>query len=56
MGAALGIPLTQPHPGLDIAFWVGMLLVQSLPYLAALVMALLSARPARVAQREQVRA
>jgi len=44
-GAALGISLTQPQPGLDVYFWVGVLLVQSLPYLAALLMALLSSLP-----------
>ncbi len=43
-GAALGIALTQPLPGLDVYFWVAVLLVQSLPYLAALLMALLSAQ------------
>ncbi len=55
-GAALGITLTQPHPGLDVAFWVGMLLVQSLPYLAALVMALLSSLPPEQKQEEEVTA
>ena len=44
-GAALGISLTQPLPGIDVFFWVTVLLVQSLPYLAALVMALLSSLP-----------
>lgn len=44
-GAALGIPLTQPQVGLDVLFWVGVLLVQSLPYLAAVGMALLSSLP-----------
>ena len=44
-GAAAGISLTQPQPGLDVYFWVGVLLVQSLPYLAALFMALLSSLP-----------
>ena len=44
-GAAVGISLTQPQPGLDVYFWVGVLLVQSLPYLAALIMALLSSLP-----------
>ncbi|MCL7462533.1 glycosyltransferase [Pseudomonas sp. NW5] len=43
-GAALGIALTQPVPSLDVYFWVAVLLVQSLPYLAALLMALLSAK------------
>ncbi|MFS2122330.1 glycosyltransferase [Pseudomonas sp. Pseusp97] len=44
-GAALGIVLVQGVPSRDMMFWVAMLLVQSLPYLAALVMALLSAAP-----------
>ncbi|QVM90289.1 glycosyltransferase [Pseudomonas entomophila] len=44
-GAALGIYLVQGLPSADMRFWVAMLLVQSLPYLAALVMALLSSLP-----------
>ncbi|MCY1369279.1 hypothetical protein D9M69_563090 [compost metagenome] len=44
-GAALGIVLVQPQRSPDLMFWVCMLLVQSLPYLAALVMALLSSAP-----------
>ncbi|MHC6227005.1 glycosyltransferase [Pseudomonas sp. X10] len=44
-GAAAGIYLVQGLPSADMRFWVAMLLVQSLPYLAALVMALLSSLP-----------
>ncbi|MCY1419581.1 hypothetical protein D9M71_351710 [compost metagenome] len=44
-GAALGIVLVQGVPSRDLIFWVTMLLVQSLPYLAALIMALLSSAP-----------
>lgn len=44
-GAAAGIALVQGFPSADVIFWVVVLLVQSLPYLAALVMALLSSRP-----------
>ncbi len=44
-GAALGIVLVQGVPSPDLMFWVVMLLVQSLPYLAALIMALLSSLP-----------
>ncbi|MFT8230569.1 glycosyltransferase [Pseudomonas guariconensis] len=44
-GAALGIYLVQGLPGADMRFWVAMLLVQSLLYLAALVMAMLSSLP-----------
>ena len=53
-GAAFGIALTQPQPSLDVYFWVGVLLVQSLPYLAALLMALLSARPQVEASSDEV--
>lgn len=44
-GAALGIYLVQGLPSSDMRFWVAMLLVQSLPYVAALVMAFLSSLP-----------
>ncbi|WP_416195091.1 glycosyltransferase family 2 protein [Pseudomonas sp. MH10] len=44
-GAALGICLVQGLPSADMRFWVTMLLVQSLPYLAALIMAFLSSLP-----------
>ena len=44
-GAALGIGLAQGLPSLDVIFWIGVLLIQSLPYLAALIMALLSSLP-----------
>ncbi|NQD93983.1 glycosyltransferase [Pseudomonas sp. CrR25] len=44
-GAAAGIALVQGMPSPDVMFWVAMLLVQSLPYLAALIMALLSSLP-----------
>ncbi|MES2817876.1 MAG: glycosyltransferase [Pseudomonadota bacterium] len=44
-GAAIGIGFVQGFPSADVKFWVVMLLVQSLPYLAALVMALLSSLP-----------
>lgn len=44
-GAAIGIYLTQKVPSTDVTFWVIVLLVQSLPYLAALIMALLSSLP-----------
>ncbi|WP_423358949.1 glycosyltransferase [Pseudomonas citronellolis] len=44
-GAAAGIVLVQGVPSPDLMFWVVMLLVQSLPYLAALIMALLSSLP-----------
>jgi hypothetical protein len=44
-GAAIGIAVVQGMPSPDVKFWVAMLLVQSLPYLAALIMALLSSLP-----------
>lgn len=44
-GAAIGISIVQGLPSADVKFWVATLLVQSLPYLAALIMALLSSRP-----------
>ncbi len=44
-GAAIGIGIVQGLPSADVKFWVAMLLVQSLPYLAALIMALLSSAP-----------
>ncbi|QXH68694.1 glycosyltransferase [Pseudomonas asgharzadehiana] len=44
-GAALGIYLVQGLPSNDMRFWVVMLLVQSLPYVAALIMAFLSSLP-----------
>lgn len=45
-GAAIGICFAQGLESADEKFWVAMLLVQSLPYLAALIMALLSSLPA----------
>ncbi|MGC5702278.1 glycosyltransferase [Pseudomonas sp. NFXW11] len=50
--AALGIFLVQGLPSNDMRFWVTMLLVQSLPYVAALVMAFLSSLPKPVAEPE----
>ncbi|GAB3388522.1 glycosyltransferase [Azotobacter armeniacus] len=44
-GAAAGIALVQGFPSNDVIFWVVVLLIQSLPYLAALIMALLSSLP-----------
>jgi exo-beta-1,3-glucanase (GH17 family)/cellulose synthase/poly-beta-1,6-N-acetylglucosamine synthase-like glycosyltransferase len=45
-GAAVGIGIVQGLPSADVQFWVAMLVVQSLPYLAAVVMAILSSMPA----------
>ncbi len=44
-GAAIGISFAQDIGNADVKFWVTTLLVQSLPYLAALLMALLSSLP-----------
>ena len=54
-GAAAGIYLVQGLPSSDMRFWVAMLLVQSLPYLAALVMALLSSLPKPAHQADPVK-
>lgn len=43
--AALGISVVQGFTGLDVTVWVATLLIQSLPYLAAVIMAMISARP-----------
>jgi hypothetical protein len=51
-GAALGIFLVNGLPSNDMRFWVTMLLVQSLPYLAALIMAFLSSLPKPAAEAE----
>jgi cellulose synthase/poly-beta-1,6-N-acetylglucosamine synthase-like glycosyltransferase len=51
-GAALGIYRVQGLPSYDVCFWVMMLLVQSLPYLAALIMAFLSSLPKPKVQTE----
>ena len=53
-GAALGIFLVQGLPSNDMRFWVVMLLVQSLPYLAALVMAFMSSLPKPVEAPEEL--
>lgn len=55
-GAALGIYLVQGLPSNDIRFWVVMLLVQSLPYVAALIMAFLSSLPKPASKAEPVTA
>ena len=52
-GAALGIFLVQGLPSNDMRFWVVMLLVQSLPYLAALIMAFMSSLPKPVEEAEE---
>ena len=53
-GAALGILVVHGLPSNDMRFWVVMLLVQSLPYLAALVMAFTSSlpKPAQVLEQQ----
>ena len=53
-GAAVGIFFVQGLPSNDMRFWVVMLLVQSLPYLAALVMAFMSSLPKPVEAPEEL--
>jgi cellulose synthase/poly-beta-1,6-N-acetylglucosamine synthase-like glycosyltransferase len=55
-GSAIGISIVQGLPSADVKFWVAMLLVQSLPYLAALIMALLSSLPAPQASAQETAA
>ncbi|MPR03105.1 glycosyltransferase [Pseudomonas sp. MAFF 212408] len=55
-GAALGIYLVQGLPSNDMRFWVVMLLVQSLPYVAALIMAFLSSLPKPAVKAQPVTA
>jgi hypothetical protein len=55
-GSAIGISIVQGLPSPDVKFWVAMLLVQSLPYLAALIMALLSSLPAPQPQPQEATA
>ncbi|MFC0710958.1 glycosyltransferase [Azorhizophilus paspali] len=55
-GAAAGIALVQGFPSNDVIFWVAVLLIQSLPYLAALIMALLSSQPKKVQEAPLVEA
>ena len=43
--SALGVAFRQDWEATDVQLWVFVLMVQSLPYLAAVVMSLLSARP-----------
>lgn len=45
LGAATGICLAQGLPNSDARWWLVMLLVQALPYLAAVTMAVISAAP-----------
>lgn len=42
-GSAFGIQWVQPEPSPDVTLWSFVLMVQSLPYVAALIMSLISA-------------
>ena len=42
---AWGVWVAQPHGGLDLYFWILLLLTQSLSYVAAVVMAIISGLP-----------
>jgi exo-beta-1,3-glucanase (GH17 family)/cellulose synthase/poly-beta-1,6-N-acetylglucosamine synthase-like glycosyltransferase len=54
--AAAGICLVQGLSNMDMRLWVTMLLVQSLPYVAALIMAFLSSLPKPASAAEPVAA
>ncbi|MBI1423908.1 MAG: glycosyltransferase [Gammaproteobacteria bacterium] len=43
--AAIGVRIMQPEGGLDLQLWMLLLIIQSLPYVAAIVMAIISALP-----------
>ncbi|MEJ2397547.1 MAG: glycosyltransferase [Gammaproteobacteria bacterium] len=43
--SAIGVYVRQPPGGMDLHLWLAMLMIQSLPYLAAIVMALISGLP-----------
>jgi exo-beta-1,3-glucanase (GH17 family)/cellulose synthase/poly-beta-1,6-N-acetylglucosamine synthase-like glycosyltransferase len=45
-GFAVGVYVVQPAGGLDLYFWILLLFIQSLPYLSAAVMAIVSGLPA----------
>ena len=42
---AWGVLMAQPQGGLDLYFWILLLLIQSLSYVAAVVMAIISGLP-----------
>jgi hypothetical protein len=44
-GSALGVHFAQLDGGLDLQLWILLLLVQSLPYVAAIAMAIISGLP-----------
>jgi hypothetical protein len=49
-GSAIGVSIAQPDGGLDLQLWMALLVIQSLPYCAAIYMAFvsgLSSLPAR---------
>jgi len=51
--SAVGVQLRQPNGGLDLHLWMLLLLIQSLPYLAAIVMAAISGLPSLPLIKEQ---
>jgi len=44
-GSAFGVNIRQPNGGLDLQLWMVLLVIQSLPYAAAIVMAIISGLP-----------
>ncbi|ARU89390.1 glycosyltransferase [Pseudomonas sp. M30-35] len=53
-GAVVGITIAQGLPSADVKFWVATLLVQSLPYLASVIMAMLSSLPQPVESEAEI--
>ena len=47
IGAAIAVDLTQPLAGVDVHLWQAVLLTQAVPYLAAIVLSLVSVLPPR---------
>jgi cellulose synthase/poly-beta-1,6-N-acetylglucosamine synthase-like glycosyltransferase/exo-beta-1,3-glucanase (GH17 family) len=43
--SAIGVRIMQPEGGLDLQLWMLLLVIQSLPYVAAIVMAIISGLP-----------
>ena len=52
-GSVIGVYLMQPNGGLDLQLWMVLLLIQSLPYFAAIIMAIISGLPGLPVYHEQ---
>jgi hypothetical protein len=44
-GSAFGVYIVQSDGEMDLNFWILLLIVQSLPYIAAIIMAIISVTP-----------